>query len=167
MPSDDGAASEQAAPGVLPVTAVVLAEVPGLTEAARTIGAARGIDYLADREVAAMLHRHRTLLARMNLLGIWGGLLLAPGAVGAWFLIDATGRDALDPVAGPILATPVLLLLAAALYLLSRAFRSRRVWLRTGTRDQVNGYLQVLSVAGVPPRELPVWLKPFNGRKWR
>ncbi|MCX5530884.1 hypothetical protein OG785_09970 [Streptomyces sp. NBC_00006] len=162
-----GSALPADALGLLQVRAVHLAEVPGLAEAARAIGVDRGIDYLADREVAAMLHRHRRLLGRMNSRGAWGGLLLVPGAVGAWFLIDTTDWGTLDPVVGLILCSPVVLLLAAGVYLLSRAFWFRRAWVRGGTRDQVNGYLQILSTSGLALRQLPAWLKPPTGNSWR
>ncbi|MFD8565963.1 hypothetical protein [Streptomyces sp. NPDC059639] len=153
---------------LLPMAAVHLMEIPGLTETARAIGTDRNIDYLVDREVAAMLHRHRRLLSRMNTYGVRGGLLFAPGAVGAWFLIDsAADRDSLDPVVVPIVLTPVALLLAVGVYLLIRAFWCRRAWIRGGTRDQVNGYLQILSEAGLPIRQLPPWLAPFTGMRWR
>jgi hypothetical protein len=141
--------------------------VPGLTEAARTIGVDRGIDYLADPEVAALLQRHRRLLARMNSRGAWGGLLFAPGVAGAWFLIDTTAGGDLDTAVALVLCTPVALLLAFSVYLLARAFWFRHVWLRSGTRDQVNGYLQVLSAAGLPHHSLPAWLKPATGKRWR
>jgi len=166
MPSDDRVVPEEAL-GLLPVTAARMAAVPGLTETARSLGVDRGIDYLADREVAAMLHRHRRLLATMNARGAWGGLLLAPGAAGAWFLIGAVDWGDFDPVVDPILLAPVALLLAAGAYLLFRAFRSRRLWVRRGTRDQVNGYLQILSAAGLAHHELPAWLKPVTGKRWR
>ncbi|MHC5260625.1 hypothetical protein ACYSUO_22315 [Streptomyces sp. UC4497] len=152
---------------LLQVRAVHLAEVPGLAEVARAMGVDRGVDYLADPEVAAMLHRHRWLLGRMNSRGAWGGLLITPGAFGAWFLIDATDWGTLDPVVGLTLCSPVVLLLAAGVYLLSRAFWVRRVWIRGGTRDQVNGYLQILSTSGLALRQLPTWLKPPTGKSWR
>ncbi|WP_328750949.1 hypothetical protein OHT57_36055 [Streptomyces sp. NBC_00285] len=149
------------------VRAAQLATVPGVTEVARTIGADRGIDYLADQQVAAMLHRHRRLLDGMNARGAWGGLLLAPGAVGAWFLLDTTDWSTSDTTVDVVLLTPVTLLLSLSVYLLARAFRLRHVWLRSGTRDQVNGYLQVLSAAGLPQHGLPAWLKPVTGKRWR
>ncbi|GGZ39169.1 hypothetical protein [Streptomyces poonensis] len=166
MRSDDGTVPQEAF-DLLQVTAAHLAAVPGLTEAVRTIGADRGIDYLADAEVAAMLHRHRMLLGRMNSCGMWGGLLLAPGAVGAWFLTGTTDWDDVGTAVGLILFTPVVLLLSLSGYLLVRAFWYRRIWLRGGTRDQVNGYLQVLSAAGLPHHSLPVWLRPVTGKRWR
>ncbi|MFJ6390651.1 hypothetical protein ACIQJT_23925 [Streptomyces sp. NPDC091972] len=166
MNSADGTVPAEAL-DLLQVRGAQLATVPGLAERARTIGAERGIDYLADAQVAAMLHRHRRLLGRMNSSGAWGGLLLVPGAVGAWFLIDTADRSASEPAVDAILWTPVVLLLALSVYLLARAFRLRRVWLRGGTRDQVNGYLQVLSAAGLPHHGLPGWLKPVTGKRWR
>lgn len=149
------------------VRAARLATVPGLPEAARAIGADRGIDYLADPQVAAMLQRHRRLLGAMNSRGAWGGLLLGPGAAGAWFLTDTLDRSAYGTTVTVILCTPVALLLGLGLYLLARAWWFRHVWLRGGTRDQVNGYLQVLSAAGLPHHDLPVWLKPVTGKRWR
>ncbi|NEB06205.1 hypothetical protein [Streptomyces sp. SID13726] len=168
MPGADSTAPEaEEHLGLLPVTAAQLAAVPGLTEQARTIGAERGIDYGADREVAALLHRHIRLLGGMNSRGLWGGLLLAPGAVGAWFLLGGPDRSTSGPTADVILAAPVLLLLALGVHLLSRAFWLRHVWVRRGTRDQVNGYLQILSAAGLAHHELPAWLKPVTGKRWR
>ncbi|WP_020138871.1 hypothetical protein [Streptomyces sp. 351MFTsu5.1] len=149
------------------VRAARLATVPGLPEAARAIGADTGIDYLSDPQVAAMLLRHRRLLGGMNSRGAWGGLLFVPGAVGAWFLTDTLGGTAYDTTVAVVLCTPVALLLALSLYLLTRAFWFRHVWLRDGTRDQVNGYLQVLSAAGLPHHALPAWLKPVTGERWR
>lgn len=166
MSGHDGTVPEDAL-GLLQLTAAQMEAVPGLTEAVRTIGADRGIDYLADPEVAALLQRHRRLLAMMNSRGLWGGLLLTPGAVGAWFLIDTTDVGDLDTAVALVLYTPVALLIAVSVYLLARAFWFRRVWLRTGTRDQVNGYLQVLSAAGLPHQSLPAWLKPVTGKRWR
>lgn len=162
----DSIAAPAQALGLLPVTAARLAAVPGLTGKARTLGEATGIDYLSDPAVAAMLHRHRHLLGRMNSRGTCGGLLLAPGAVGAWFLID-TGRGTSGTVVDLVLLTPVALLLVLSGYLLARAFWFRHVWLRGGTRDQVNGYLQILSAAGLPHHGLPAWLKPVTGKRWR
>jgi hypothetical protein len=153
--------------GLLQVPAAHITSVPGLTEKARAIGVERGIDYLADREVAALLHRHRRLLGRMNSYGVWGGLLLTPGAIGAWFLIDTGDERSSDTVVDLILYTPVALLLALSVYLMARAFWFRHVWLREGTRDQVNGYLEILSAAGLPHRSLPAWLKPATGKRWR
>lgn len=149
------------------VRAAQLATVPGVTGAARTIGAARGIDYLADQQVAAMLQLHRRLLGGMNTRGAWGGLLLAPGAVGAWFLLDTTDWSTSGTTVDVVLLTPVALLLSLSVYLLARAFWLRHVWLRSGTRDQVNGYLQVLSAAGLSQHGLPAWLKPVTGKRWR
>jgi hypothetical protein len=166
MRRNDEAVPEQAL-GLLPVTAAHLAAVPGVTEVARRTGADRGIDYLGDVEFAAMLHRHRRLLHRMNALGAWGGLLLAPGAVGAWFLVASTDWEDTDPVVGLVLFAPVVLLLTLSVFLLVRAFRLRHVWVRHGIREQVNGYLHVLSAAGFPSRELPAWLRPVTGRRWR
>lgn len=166
MRSNDEAGLERTL-GLLPVTAAHLAAVPGVIEVAHTIGDDRGIDYLGDLEVAAMLHRHRQLLRRMNWLGAWGGLLLAPGAVGVWFLVTATDWDDTDPVVGLVLVIPVVVLLTLSTYLLARAFWLRHVWVRRGTREQVNGYLRVLSAAGFPSRELPAWLRPIFGERWR
>ncbi|WP_031484857.1 hypothetical protein [Streptomyces bicolor] len=166
MPGDESAVSDEAL-GLLQVTAAHLAAVPGLSDDIRAIGVDRGIDYLADREVAAMLERHRRLLGRMNSRGAWGGLLLAPGAAGAWFLLDTTDLGTLEPVVGLVLFTPVALLLSLAVYLLSRAFWFRHVWIHGGTRDQVNGYLEVLSAAGLHRHKLPAWLKPVTGKRWR
>ena len=166
MSGADGTAAPAQALGLLRVTAAQLAAVPGLAEQVRTIGGGTGIDYLSDPEVAAMLHRHQRLLGRMNTYGLCGGLLLAPAAVGAWFLID-TGRAASGTVPDLVLLAPVALLLVLSVYLLARALWFRRVWLRGGTRDQVNGYLQVLSAAGLPHHGLPAWLKPVTGERWR
>lgn len=166
MSGADGTAAPAEALGLLQVTAARLAAVPGLADQVRAIGDGTGIDYLSDPEVAAMLHRHRRLLGRMNAYGGCGGLLLAPGAVGAWFLID-TGRATSGTVVDLVLLAPVVLLLALSVCLLARALWFRHVWLRGGTRDQVNGYLQVLSVAGLPHRGLPAWLKPVTGKRWR
>jgi hypothetical protein len=166
MSIDDGTVPAEAL-DLLQVRAAQLATVPGLTETARKIGDDRGIDYLADPQVAAMLQRHRRLLDGMNSRGAWGGLLLAPGAVGAWFLMDTVDWSASGTAVGAILCTPVALLLSLSVYLLARAFQLRHVWLRGGTRDQVNGYLQVLSAAGLPHHELPAWLKPVTGERWR
>ncbi|WP_320784350.1 hypothetical protein [Streptomyces sp. CRN 30] len=162
----NGTVSEKAL-SLLPVTSAQLTAVPGLAETVRTIGADRGIDYLADTEVAALLYRHRELLRRMNSRGAWGGLLFAPGAVGAWFLIDSTDWGDFDAVVDGILLTPVAVLLSLSVYLLARAFHCRHVWVRGGTRDRVNGYLHVLSAAGIPYRALPAWLKPTSGKRWR
>ncbi|MCX4856469.1 hypothetical protein [Streptomyces canus] len=166
MSGADGTVPEEAL-GLLQVRAAQLETVAGLTETVRTIGDDTGIDYLADPEVAAMLHRHRRLLGRMNSRGAWGGVLLGPGAAGAWFLTGTTDRATSDAVVQLILFTPVVLLLSIGVYLLARAFWFRHVWLRSGTRDQVNGYLQVLSAAGLPHHGLPAWLKPVTGKRWR
>ncbi|MET7689625.1 hypothetical protein ABZT06_16885 [Streptomyces sp. NPDC005483] len=166
MSGADRTAAPAEALGLLQVTAAQLAAVPGLTEQARTIGGGTGIDYLSDPEVAALLHRHRRLLGRMNGYGAYGGLLFAPGAVGAWFLID-TGRATSGTVLDLVLLAPVAFLLVLSVYLLARALWFRHVWLRGGTRDQVNGYLQVLSAAGLPHHGLPAWLKPATGKRWR
>ncbi|MFG2552344.1 hypothetical protein [Streptomyces sp. NPDC048581] len=165
MRSEPGTAPEEDL-GLLPVTAAQMAAVPGLTEAARTIGVDKRIDYLADPDVAAMLQRHRRLLGKMNSRGVWGGLLFTPGAVGAWFLADTTDAGELGTAAAVVLYTPAALLIVLSVYLLARAFWFRRVWVRGGTRDQVNGYLQVLSAAGLPHR-MPAWLKPVTGKRWR
>ncbi|GLP72765.1 hypothetical protein TUSST3_93810 [Streptomyces sp. TUS-ST3] len=165
MSGGDGTVPAEAL-DLLQVRAAQLATVPGLPEVARTIGADRGIDYLADPQVAAMLQRHRRLLGGMNSRGAWGGLLFVPGAVGTWFLLGTAGPDSGTAV-NLILGTPVALLLGLGLYLLARAFWFRHVWLRDGTRDQVNGYLQVLSAAGLPHHGLPAWLKPVTGERWR
>lgn len=170
MRSEPGAAPEEGIEeglGLLPMTAAQIAAVPGLTEAVGTIGVDQGIDYLADLDVAAMLQRHRRLLGRMNSRGVWGGLLFTPGAVGFWFLADTTDAGELGTAAAVVLYTPVALLLVLSVYLLARAFWFRRVWVRGGTRDQVNGYLQVLSAAGLPHHRMPAWLKPVTGKRWR
>ncbi|MFE1841445.1 hypothetical protein [Streptomyces sviceus] len=166
MSAADGTVPAEAL-DLLQVRAAQLAAVPGLTEAARAIGAERGIDYLADPQVAAMLQRHRRLLDGMNSRGLWGGLLFVPGAVGSWFLLGSTDRSTSGTAADVVLCTPVALLLVLSVYLLARAFWFRHVWLRGGTRDQVNGYLQILSAAGLPHHGLPAWLKPVTGKRWR
>ncbi|MFK0120528.1 hypothetical protein [Streptomyces sp. NPDC090994] len=166
MSGDDGTVPAEAL-SLLPVRAARLSAVPGAAEAARTIGAGRGVDYLADAEVAAMLHRHRQSLSRMTSRGIWGGLLLGPAAAAAWFLIGTTDWETSDTTVDLILFTPVVLLLSLSVYLLARSLRYRRVWRRDGTRDQVNGYLQVLSAAGLAHHGLPAWLKPVTGKRWR
>ncbi|CAL9403890.1 hypothetical protein SUDANB6_01513 [Streptomyces sp. enrichment culture] len=114
-----------------------------------------------------MLHRHRWLLRGMNSYGARGGLLSAPAAVGTWFLTDATDGGDFYPVVGPVLFTPAALLPGLSVYLLARAFRLRRVRVRRGTRDQVDGHLRILSAAGFPSRELPAWLRPVTGKRWR